>query len=229
VIAVAVRTRRRLRRMSQPGTAPTANRLADHPRLLTVILVIGPGTAAGLVAGPVAGLLAAVYGTVGFRAWLRLRRNRIRTVQWTAALDGLAELAGDLRAGLTPDRALAVTAPRFALVPLVQGRVAAALRLAEVTGAPLADLVDRLENDLRGLERVRLSAAAHAAGTRATAVLLGVLPLAGIAVGYGMGADPLRILLRTPVGAGCAVVAVALQLAGSAWTARLSRAPEGLT
>jgi tight adherence protein B len=229
VIAVAVRTRRRLRRMTGPGTTPTGSRLADHPRLVTVILVIGPGTAAGLAAGPVAALLAAVYGTVGFRAWLRLRRNRIRTVEWTAALDGLAELAADLRAGLAPERTLAVTAPRFAPVPLVRARVAAALRVAEMTGAPLAALVDRLENDLRGLERVRLSAAAHAAGTRATAALLGVLPVAGIAVGNGMGADPLRVLLRTPVGAGCAMAAVALQLAGLAWTARLSRAPEGLT
>ena len=77
--------------------------------------------------------------------------------------------------------------------------------------------------DLRGLDRVRLTAAAHAAGTRATAGLLAVLPLAGIGVGYGMGADPLHVLLHTPVGAGCLLAALLLQLAGLGWTARLTR------
>ena len=90
--------------------------------------------------------------------------------------------------------------------------------------ADLADLLDRLEVDLRSLERVRLAAAAHAAGTRATAGLLVVLPVAGIAVGYGMGADPLRVLLHTPVGAACAAVGVLLQAAGIVWTNRLARA-----
>jgi tight adherence protein B len=107
-------------------------------------------------------------------------------------------------------------------VPLVRDRVAVAWRVADVTGAPLADLLDRLESDLRGLERVRLVAAAHAAGTRATAVLLALLPLAGIGVGYGMGADPLHVLFHTPVGVACVTAAVLLQAAGLAWTDRLS-------
>ena len=38
-----------------------------------------------------------------------------------------------------------------------------------------------------------------------------------------MGADPLRILLHTPIGAACAGVAVLLQLVGLAWTNRLAR------
>jgi tight adherence protein B len=73
------------------------------------------------------------------------------------------------------------------------------------------------------VERVRLAAAAHAAGTRATAGLLAVLPVAGIGVGYGMGADPLAVLLGTPLGAGCALAALLFQVAGLVWTDRLSR------
>jgi tight adherence protein B len=227
VIAVPVRTRRRLRRIA--GSSSSADRIAAHPRALSALLAIAIGAGAGVPGGPVAALLAAVYAVVGFHAWLRIRRNRVRAGEWTAALDALAELAGDLRAGLPPERAMRATAARLDGVPLIRDRVRVALRVADATGAPLADLVDRLEVDLRGLERVRLSAAAHAAGTRATAGLLGVLPAAGIAVGYGMGGDPLRVLLRTPVGGGCALAALALQLAGLAWTARLSRPPDGLT
>jgi tight adherence protein B len=225
VIAVPVRTRRRLRRIA--GSAAPTGRLTRHPRIAGTLLALALGTGAGLLGGPVAALLASAYTAVGFHAWLRVRRDRGRALDWTVALDALAELAGDLRAGLPPERAMLTTAARLAPVPFIVDRVGTALGVADATGAPLADLVDRLDVDLRSLERVRLVAAAHAAGTRATAALLGVLPVAGIAVGYGMGGDPLRILLRTPFGAGCALGALALQLAGLAWTARLSRPPGG--
>jgi tight adherence protein B len=191
------------------------------------LLALATGTGAGIQAGPVAGGLAAVYAVLGFLAWLRTRRARARAAAWSEALDALSALAADLRAGLAPSSALAAHW-RIEAVPLVKARVSVAWRVAEATGAPVADLLDRLDVDLRGLQRVRLSASAHAAGTRATAALLALLPLAGIGVGYGMGTDPLRVLLHTPVGTGCAIGAVLLQLAGLAWTDRLSRPPDGL-
>ena len=98
----------------------------------------------------------------------------------------------------------------------------AAVRLAEQTGAPLADLLERIEADARAMDRGLAAAAAQAAGARATAMLLAGLPLGGIALGYGIGVDPLAVLLRTPIGAGCAVGAIVLQLAGLAWADRLS-------
>jgi tight adherence protein B len=228
VIAVRTATRRRLRRMTGLRTDRRTDRFADRPRLAATVAAAAAGAVSAVLAGPVAAALGAVYAVVGVRAWLRIRHNRVRAAEWVDALDGLAGLSGDLRAGLPPHRALSATGARLARVPLVDDRVRIATHVAEATGAPLADLVERLETDLRGLDRVRLSAAAHAAGTRATAALLGVLPLAGIGVGYGMGADPLHILLGTPVGAGCAFGALVLQLAGLAWTARLSRAPGAL-
>ena len=173
---------------------------------------------AGVTAGPVAAALAAVYGLLTAIFWLRYRRTAAEATARAQALDALAALAADLRAGLAPEPARAAARPLLDAVPLVRDRVETAWRVADVTGAPLADLLDRLEVDLRSLERVRLAAAAHAAGTRATAGLLVVLPVAGIAVGYGMGADPLRVLLHTPVGAVCACGALVLQCAGLAWT-----------
>jgi tight adherence protein B len=101
---------------------------------------------------------------------------------------------------------------------------AAVWRLAERTGAPVADLVDRIEADGRAADRGRAAAAAHAAGARATALLLAGLPAGGIALGYAIGVDPLRVLLRTPLGAACVAGALILQLGGLAWADRLAGA-----
>jgi tight adherence protein B len=193
-----------------------------RPRLLAVAAGACAGVPAALVAGLLAGLVVGVYGVVATGCWLRRRQGRDAVRVRAQALDALAALAADLRAGLPPSAAREA-APLIDAVPLIRDRVATAIRVADRTGAPLADLLDRLEVDLRGLDRVRLTAAAHAAGTRATAGLLAVLPLAGIGVGYGMGADPLHVLLHTPVGAGCVLAALLLQLAGLGWTARLTR------
>ncbi len=228
MIALTSRTRRRLRKVSRAERAPIAGRILARPRLAASVVGVGSGLSVAIAVGPVGGLLAAIYAVLGFVVWLRIRRARARAAAWSEALDALSALAADLRAGLASATALAEHW-RVAEVPLVRDRVSVAWRVAEATGAPLADLLDRLDVDLRGVQRVRLSAAAHAAGTRATAVLLALLPLAGIAVGYGMGADPLRVLLHTPVGIGCAAGAVLFQLAGLAWTDRLSRPPGGLT
>ncbi|WP_331253129.1 hypothetical protein [Micromonospora echinospora] len=103
----------------------------------------------------------------------------------------------------------------------------AAIRLADRTGAPLAELVERIEADMRVMDRGLAAAAAQAAGARATAWLLAALPLGGIALGYGIGVDPLRVLLHTPVGAGCAVAATALQVVGLLWAERLGATPGG--
>lgn len=108
------------------------------------------------------------------------------------------------------------------------GRLAqAAIRLADRTGAPLADLLERVEADARATDRGLAGAAAQAAGARATALLLAALPLGGIGLGYGVGVDPVEVLLHTPVGGGCAIAAAVLQSAGLLWTERLGAVPDG--
>jgi tight adherence protein B len=101
--------------------------------------------------------------------------------------------------------------------------VAAALVVADRTGAPVAEVLDRLDADLRATARLRTAAVAQAAGSRASAWLLAVLPLAGLALGPTVGADSARIILHTPLGAGCVGAALVLQLAGLAWSFRLAR------
>jgi tight adherence protein B len=206
------------------------------PRRAT-LLAAGLAAAAGAVlGGPVAAVAGLAYG--GLAARTALRRRTVRTADRARRrqLDGLCALAADLRAGLPVGHALSSSAdPAMRGAPpsavrkgsvepadRISGLAQAAVRLAEQTGAPLADLLERIEADARAMDRGLAAAAAQAAGARATAMLLAGLPLGGIALGYGIGVDPLAVLLHTPIGAGCAVGAIVLQLAGLAWADRLS-------
>ncbi|GAA3347420.1 hypothetical protein GCM10020358_62110 [Amorphoplanes nipponensis] len=187
------------------------------------------GAAGGLlVAGPIAGLTCAVYSALGAAAALKRAALRRAAAARSRSLDDLNTLAADLRAGL----AISATAPgpggprlRESPAPRLSDLTAAVWRLAEQTGAPAADLVERIEADARAGDRARATAAAQAAGAQATALLLAGLPIGGIALGYGIGVDPLRVLLHTPLGGACAVGAVLLQCGGLVWADRLANGP----
>jgi tight adherence protein B len=222
--------------------------LAVRPRPhLAAAVAAAVGLAAG---GPVAAFAAAAYAGLAARALRRHTVARRHDDERLAALDALCSVAADLRAGLPPlvvydgqpaPGMRSATTPRSeeagasgdpAGWSAPQARRAwelgvAASRLAELTGAPLAELVERIEADARAMDRAVKVAAAQSAGARATAWLLAVLPLGGLALGYTMGVDPLHVLLRTPVGAACASAAVLLQLGGLMWADRLARMPAG--
>jgi tight adherence protein B len=162
-----------------------------------------------LAGGPVGGVVVGSYAALATRALLRRSKRRQAAAERTRTLDDLAGLAADLRAGLPPT-ALASTS-----------LTSSVWRLAERTGAPAADLVERIEADARASDRAAAAAAAQAAGAQATAMLLAALPLGGIGLGVTIGADPLGVLLHTPIGAACAIAAVLLQCGGLLWSERL--------
>ena len=214
--------------------------LADGPPRRAVGIAVVTGAAVGtVVAGPVAGLVLAVYGALGARAVVRRAARRRLAAVRSRSLDDLNALAADLRAGLAIGPlavvpglpASAAGGPEHEAVPghgfdsRLAELTAAVWRLAEQTGAPAADLVERIEADARAGDRSRATATAQAAGAQATALLLAGLPVGGIALGYGIGVDPLQVLLHTPLGAACAVVAVLLQCGGLLWADRLSNGP----
>jgi tight adherence protein B len=191
-----------------------------RPWLVAVVaLLAGTG-----VAGPVAGFVCAVYTAAGVVLVRRAQLARRFARERVAAVDAVSILAAELRAGRPAPQA-------FATVPVGDGpgagavaaRLTSAVELAESSGAPLADVLDRLDIHLRAMDRARRTAHAQAAGARASAALLAVLPVAGAGLGYLVGVDPVHTLFHTPVGAACAVVAVLLQLAGVAWSERISQ------
>jgi tight adherence protein B len=234
------------RRRHRRASARVVAFLDRRRRVSAVLAAAACAATAATLAGAVAGVLAATYGALGLTAWLGLRRDRQVARDRAAVIDSIGTLAADLRAGLAPDRAMAEALPVFRRaagtadrawspragqrdapdrsVAQAFGRLAAAWQLSERLGAPLADLLDRVEADLRSAEQARISVAGQTAGARATSWLLAALPAAGVGLGYGMGVDPARSLLHTPLGAGCALGALGFQCAGLAWSAWLTRA-----
>ncbi|MEU8316468.1 hypothetical protein [Micromonospora sp. NPDC048887] len=180
---------------------------------------LGGAVAGALLGGPVAAVVLATYGVLAARAVLRRRTHRAAALAHRRDLDRLAAVAADLRAGLPVDGGADAGPGRVARLARAAGR------LADRTGAPLADLLERIEADARAADRGLAAAAAQAAGARATAWLLAALPLGGIGLGYGIGVDPVAVLLHTPVGAGSAIAAVVLQAGGLLWAERLGVTP----
>ncbi|MEU4333427.1 hypothetical protein AB0F59_02240 [Micromonospora lupini] len=193
-------------------------------RVLLLVGLMGAGVGA-VSAGPVAAVAVAGYGTLATRALLRWRANRHAELVRRRGLDLLCGLAADLRAGLPVPPTLEIAAGEGSGgADRLRELTSAAVRLADRTGAPLAELIERIEADARATDRGLAAAAAQAAGARATAWLLAALPVGGIGLGYGIGVDPLAVLLHSTVGGVCAVLAVALQIVGLFWAERLGTA-----
>ncbi|OON32755.1 MULTISPECIES: type II secretion system F family protein [unclassified Micromonospora] len=201
--------------------------LSASPRRTPLVGGVAGAASGAVLAGPVAAVVVGAYGALAVRGLLRRRLVRQAQLARRRSLDQLCALAADLRAGV-PVLTAAASLPVDPAAADRLGRLArAAVQLADRTGAPLADLLERIEADARATDRGLAAAAAQAAGSRATAWLLAALPLGGIGLGYGVGVDPVAVLLHTPVGGGCAVAAVVLQLAGLFWAERLGAAPDG--
>lgn len=104
--------------------------------------------------------------------------------------------------------------------------MAACWRVSVDGGAGLAAGLDRLEGALRAERDRRESLRAQLAGARSTAVVLALLPLMGLLIGTGLGADPLRVLLHTPMGWGCLLAGGVLEGLGILWCRRIVRTGE---
>lgn len=233
--AVPGADRRRLRVLSglerasdtRPGGWVWAGSLIDrHPRRIAWLSGMLVAIAVGSSGGPVAALVAGVYAGVAVTVVASTRRARSRTRSAAAALDLVAAIAADLRAGADPAVAVVAALPAVRATGLhgqiLADRIGAATRVAETVGARLADLLERLESDARALAAAQSRATAQAAGAQATAWLLAALPIAGLALGFGIGVNPVQVLFHTKPGAACAVAAVAFQVSGLAWTNRLA-------
>ena len=212
-----------------------------------VAVVAMSGAAAGVRYGVGVGVAAAVIPALAWRL-LRSRALRRKRLADDRALNAaLGLVCAELAAGSRTDHALLAAAdvagrfdaafraaahaveeasdPAAALVMAATGSelhpVAAALEVAVRAGAPIAAVLDRARSDVADRMATARDLAAAVSGARASAALLAVLPALGIAMGLGLGAAPLHVLLRTSVGHGVLVVGTVLTAVGVLWMERL--------
>lgn len=98
------------------------------------------------------------------------------------------------------------------------GTIGLVWSVAEQHGIPLVDLLEQTQRriDLRLLHRAATSAALQ--GPQATAVVLAVLPVAGLLLGSAMGADPIGYLFTTTLGGVLLIAGVGLTCGGFLWS-----------
>lgn len=233
--------RRTVTRLHPGVAAAAAHRSVPAAVAVPVLAVAG----VAVVSTP---LVAALAGAAALAA-VRLLAARRATARVDAGLrglaDGLGALAAELRSGrsLEPaataaadacgDREVGRSLLRAVRTPEVPPpelpaelrdalvRIAAATRLSARTGCSLAAVATAVEDDLRARAGHRADLRAATAGPRASAAVLAGLPLLGLLMGSGVGADPWAVLTTTGAGQVLLVVGVALEVAGLAWSHRL--------
>lgn len=254
LMAVAVATelgwpsgRRQVRwRLNLPGP----RRVVPKPPVVVLVGALATGALVGLGASHLFLVVAAVVG--GGTAARVVAGSRARTAaraRRRAAVEGLSLVAAELRSGALAEPALRAAADEVDLLAgaaraashgadvvtalraigdqpgaEVLGELASAWWLADRAGAPLAGVLTRLADRARDDLDLAAEVDAELAPARATARLMAVLPVFGLALGSGMGGDPVHVLLATPVGGICLVLGVAFASAGVLWVEQVASA-----
>jgi tight adherence protein B len=104
--------------------------------------------------------------------------------------------------------------------------VGQAWQVSATTGAPLADVLARIDSDVQARRDQWRVVDSALAGPRSSAVLLAALPVLGILLGMAMGARPLAVLFDSAAGRLLLCAGVLLDVGGVIWTARLIRSAQ---
>lgn len=94
-------------------------------------------------------------------------------------------------------------------------------RTAEYHGIPMTPLIEQAQARIDARDRHRAATAASLQGPQATAVVLTLLPVAGVLMGTAMGANPLGLLLGGGLGGILLVLGVSLSCGGFYWSRRI--------
>ena len=131
--------------------------------------------------------------------------------------DGMTGVARAAAHGAQIDAELQTLAESMSSARL--SAVASVWLAAAATGARVADVLERLAVAFAAEDEAATDLEAVAAGPRATAAVLSLLPVVGVALAVAIGAHPFRVLLHTGVGALLLIGAALLDAVG-VWSVR---------
>jgi tight adherence protein B len=229
------------------GRRPSAAAVGVGVALVCAGWVVAGGTPLYIaLVGGLAVLGAAVRSLVS--AQLARRRRRVRQL---AVIEMCDALSAELRSGLPaasaleracdayPEWAPVVAASRLgsdvvaalrraSRDPGAEGLafIAAGWEVAGSAGAALAGVLEQIAAGLRSDEDARAEVVACLGPVRATAKLLAVLPVFGLALGSSMGARPVSFLVSTGAGVACLGAGLVLVSVGVVWVERLASSAE---
>jgi tight adherence protein B len=248
--ATAAVPRHRGRHALDETQKPEVTLAADRDPLADVLVPAAAAISGGMAmcTGPALGASVglALVTAIGL-VQARIRRR--------AAARGVAEAAlvvrivcAEVEAGASADVAVEAAAPatRFgrdlsamaaalrqardptAAVPAELVPLAQALRVSAASGASAAEVLGVVQGQLQAVLDQSDAVAAALAGARSSALLLAVLPVVGLVLGMGLGANPLAVLGGSQGGHGLVLTGVALECAGLWWTSRLAASAEAI-
>jgi tight adherence protein B len=217
---------------------------------LAVVAVFSAGAAGSLAGGRAAAIAvtAGIAVSTGWRLAASHVRMRAALDAQTRVTEACAALAAQVRVGRLPIEALATAAedcpilrPACSIQHLggdvvaiwrAQARqhghrglaeLARAWQISTQVGAPMAAALERVAEGLATEESVRAVVAGELAGPRATGKIMAFLPVAGLALGYALGGDPIGFVLQGLPGWICLVGGVGLAAAGVLWVESLAQ------
>jgi len=233
-----------------PNAKPETRRLRWWLMALPLIGGIGIATAGVLAGGAGAALAFAIAISLATAVRLAVSHARWRAAIGVrrSVTDACGALAAQVRVGRAPAEALITAAEdcpiltQAASAQRIGGDVVAiweaqsrrrgcggltdlarAWAVSTRTGAPMAATLELVADGMAREEAVRTVVAGELAGPRATGKIMAVLPLAGLALGYALGGDPVGFLLGGFVGWGCLIGGALLAAAGVLWVEALAR------
>ncbi|MBU9766963.1 hypothetical protein FR943_24390 [Mycobacterium sp. TNTM28] len=131
------------------------------------------------------------------------------------AVAARARLGADVAAGLADVSA-------ESRLPTHWHRLALCWRLAHTHGLSITALMRTAQRDIVEREHFSAHVEAAMAGPRATAAVLAGLPVAGVALGQLIGAEPVRFLCGPGAGGWLLIIGVLLACAGLLWSDRIT-------
>ena len=152
---------------------------------------------------------------------LRSGQIPLRALQMAAAdtevlrkAGAVANLGGDVAAALESE----------AREPGAEGMrtIAAAWRVSERTGAPVAAVLGRVAESLREQQRTRALVETELASSRTSGHMMAFLPLGAVGLGAFAGVDSLGFLFGSPVGPWLVCCALVLTAVGVLWLDKLA-------
>jgi tight adherence protein B len=226
----------------------TRLRTGRHGVPVTLVSVAGVvGMLAYLVSGvPAVALSTAVVGVTVGRLVVAAARVRRRARERAEILEAVRAIGREVRAGADLDTAVAAVRDahgptvsallgRLGAQPLdragpsardcsgAEYALTAAVELARRFGAPLTVLLAGVADGLTDEVRAAEQRSAAVAGARLSGWVLAGLPVMGVLLGAGMGADPIPVLLGGGLGSVLLLAGTVLLCAGLLWSARIAR------